>query len=144
MKKLVFLFGVLLSLGMFCACGSDDEDGFGSDGTIILPKDSLFEDSLKSVPDLDYSGYLYYVESRNTWLIIYSYPGSYDSSDIYWPINLPDELKIKKGERVYLTFSGKVVEMTDEDLTANNIWLLGGDKHYYVYLTKIRILEKEE
>ena len=26
MKKLVFLLGVLLSLGMFCACSSDDED----------------------------------------------------------------------------------------------------------------------
>jgi hypothetical protein len=26
MKKIVFLLGVLLSLGMFCACSSDDED----------------------------------------------------------------------------------------------------------------------
>ena len=142
MKRVLFVIGVLLSLSIFCACSSDDENGFGSDGTIIIPKDSLVEENLKSVPELDYSGYLDYVESLNTWAICYHYPGTIDQNDVYFPINLPDELKIKKGERVYLTFSGKVVEMTDEDIKANHIMLLGGCKYYFVYLTKIKIPEE--
>ncbi|MBR5039139.1 MAG: hypothetical protein IKX65_10525 [Prevotella sp.] len=144
MKRVLLLFGVLLSLGMFCACSSDDENGFGSDGTIFLPKDSLVEESLKSVPELDYTGYLSYEGWLKTWAISYHHPGSIDWVDVYFPVNLPDELKTNNEERVLITFSGKVVEMTDEDIKANHIILLGGHKYYFVYLTKIRIIEKVE
>lgn len=144
MKRVLLLFGVLLSLSMFCACSSDDENGFGSDGTILLPKDSLVEESLKSVPELDYTGYLSYEEWLKTWAISYHHPGSIDWVDVYFPVNLPDVLKTNNEERVLLTFSGKVVEMTDEDIKTLQIPLWGGYRFYYVYLTKMKILEKAE
>ncbi len=50
MKKLLFLLGVLLSLGMFCACSSDDEFS-----DLMDKKLSLFEDSLQSVSEWDYT-----------------------------------------------------------------------------------------
>lgn len=141
MKKLLLMMSVLLSLGMFCACNSDDENGFGSDGTILLPIDSLVEESLKSVPELDYTGYLSYEGWLKTWAISYHYPGSIDWVDVYFPVNLPDVLKTNNEERVLLTFSGKVVEMTDEDIKTLQIPLWGGYRYYYVYLTKINKIE---
>ena len=50
MKKIVLLLGVLLSLGMFCACSSDDEFS-----DLMDKKLSLFEDSLQSVSEWDYT-----------------------------------------------------------------------------------------
>ena len=138
MKKVLFILGVLLSLGMFCACSNDDDmNGFENDGTLLVPKDSLAEERLKSIPEYDYTGLLHYEECFKTWVISYYHPGSIDWVDIYYPINLPDELRINKEERVDVSFSGKVVEMTDEDIKAQQIPLFGGYKYYYVYLTKI-------
>ena len=36
MKKIFFILGVLLSLGMFCACSSDDEVIDENDGVAVV------------------------------------------------------------------------------------------------------------
>ena len=56
MRKVTFLMGMLLALGFSSACSSSDDD-------LTVLKDSklsLFEDSLQSVPEKDYTGYLGY------------------------------------------------------------------------------------
>ena len=138
MRKLTMMMSLLLTLGSFCACSSDDDmNGFGNGGTILVPRDSLAEERFKSVPEYDYTGRLHYEEWLNTWAISYYHPGSIDRVDIYYPMNLPDELRINKEERIDVSFSGKVIEMTDEDIKTQQIVLLGGYHYYYVYLTKI-------
>jgi hypothetical protein len=143
MKKVTIMMSMLLALGSFCACSSDDEmDGIGSGGSeLIPPRDSLAEERLKSVPEYDYTGRLRYEECFKTWVISYYHPGSIDGVDIYYPLNLPNELCINKEEGVDVSFSGKVIEMTDEDIKTQQIVLLGGYHYYYVYLTKIKKAE---
>ena len=142
MKKVLLFLGVLLTFGMFCACSSDDDmNGVRNGGTVLIPKDSLAEERLKSVPEYDYTGCLCYEECFKTWVINVYHPGSIDWVDVFFPMNLPDELKVNKEERVDLHFSGKVVEMTDEDIKTQQIPLFGGYKYYYVYLTKVEITE---
>lgn len=138
MKKVTIVMSMLLAIGMFSACSNDDEvNGIGNGSTILIPKDSLVEERLKDIPDCDYTGRLCYEECYKTWVICSYHPGSIDWVDIYYPMNLPDELKIDKEERVDLYFSGKVVEMTNEDIKTQQIPLFGGHKYYYVYLTKV-------
>ena len=142
MRKLVIVMGMLLTLGSFYACSKDDDmNGFGNGGTFLIPKDSLAEERLKSVPEYDYTGRLHYAECFKTWVISYYHPGSIDGVDIYYPLNLPNELCINKEEGVDVSFSGKVIEMTDEDIKTQQIVLLGGYHYYYVYLTKIKKAE---
>ena len=137
MKKIVFLLGVLLSLGRFCACSSDDEFG-----DLMDKKLSLFEDSLQSVSEWDYTDRICVLNYDR---IVNAYTITYKDSDghpkeIFFPINLPEEYKepLDKGDVVIcVTFSGKVVEMNNKDIKANHVTLLEGCKYYYVYLTKI-------
>lgn len=142
MKKVTVLMGMLLALGLSSACSNDDDmKGIGSGGSVLMPGDSLVEEKLESVPENDYTGRLTYQERYKTWVIDYHHPGSIDGVDIYFPLNLPDEFKTNKEKAVNLSFSGKVIEMTDDDIESWQIILLGGHKYYYVYLTDIQIVE---
>lgn len=142
MRKITVLMGFLLALGLSSACSSDDEmNGIGSDGSVLIPRDSLVEEKLKSVSEYDYTGRLSYQECYKTWVIGYHHPGSIDWVDIYFPMNLPDEFKINKEKAINMSFSGKVVEMTDDDIKSLQIPLFGGYHYYFVYLTKIIIAE---
>lgn len=132
MKKVLFIMGVLLSLGVFSACSSDDEISDIMDNKLIL-----FKDSLQSLPEYDYTGNVLYDNRNGFWYICHSQP--IDCVDTYLPLNLPDEYK-KEGTKV--AFSGKVVEMTDEERKSLFYEvLLGGHSYYFVYLTKIEKAE---
>ena len=136
MKKVTIIMCMLLSLGMHSACSSDDEiSGIGSGGTLI-PKERF-----NSVSENDYTGRLYYAEYLKAWVISFYHSGSIDCVDVYYPLNLPDEFKANKGEGINVSFSGKVIEMTDEDIKSLNIPLLGGEKYFFVYLTIIKKIE---
>ena len=141
MKKVTVLMGMLLALVLFSACSRDDEMNFNEGGgTVLIPLDSL-DESLKSLPENDYTGRLYYEEYTDKWVIIYHHPGSIDGNDCYYPMNLPDEFKVNKEEMANISFSGIVVEMTDEDIQTLRITPLGGHHYYFVYLTKIVVAE---
>jgi hypothetical protein len=133
MKKafLIFLYA-LISIGMFSACSSDDEMS-----DLVDSKLSWLEDSLQSIPENDYIGCVYH-SSRNGWYIVVGYPGTIDSQDNFYPLNLPNEFK-KEG--IMVSFSGKVVEMTDKERESLKIVLLGGHSYYFIYLTKIKKAE---
>ena len=142
MRKVTFLMIMLLALGLSSACSSDDGmEGIGSGGSVLIPRDSLVEEKLKSVSENDYIGRLSYQECYKTWVIGYSHPGSIDRVDIYFPLNLPDEFKTNKEETINMSFSGKVIEMTNDDIKSLQIPLFGGHNYYFVYLTKIIIVE---
>lgn len=139
MKKIVLLLGVLLSLGMFCACSSDDEFS-----DLMDKKLSLFEDSLQSVPENNYTGRLYY-DHHYGWTIIpdliyYDYAAEY-----FFPVNLPDDFKSNKDESVKVSYSGKIIKMTDEEENSAHIWRWDSTQSfYYLYLTKIVKIEEDE
>jgi hypothetical protein len=130
MKKVFFIFGMLLSLGMFSACGSDDETG-----SIDSGMEKILGDSLNYETTYDLTGRMWYSETNDQWVILYGVPGTIDECHCYYTLNLPDEFK-ENG--IDVSFSGKVVEMTDEDIQSLQIVLLGGHHYYYVYLTKIK------
>ena len=131
MKKVLLIFlSMLLSLGMFSACSSDDGMSDLVDGTL-----SLFEDSLKSVPEKDYTGHVFF--DNHGWYIVYSQP--IDCVDTFYPLNLPSEFK-EEGAKV--SFSGKVIEMTDEERESLHFVPLGGHKYYFIYLTKIERMKE--
>ena len=119
MKKIVLLLGVLLSLGMFCACSSDDEFS-----DLMDKKLSLFEDSLQSVPENNYTGRLYY-DHHYGWTII------------------PDLIyKSNKDESVKVSYSGIIIKMTDEEEKSANLWRWDSTQSFYfLYLTKIEKAE---
>ena len=98
MKKLVFLLGVLLSLGMFCACSSDDEFG-----DLMDKKLSLFEDSLQSVPENNYTDricVLNYDRIVNAYTITYKDSDGHPLKRSFSLSNLPEEYKepLDKGD----------------------------------------------
>lgn len=135
MKKVSFIFGVLLSLGLFSACSSDN--GISD---FIDNKLSLFEDSLQSIPENEYIGSLYY-DSQNGWTIVppgyIDYPSTY-----YFPLNLPDKYKANKEESVRVSFSGKVIKMSEEEKESLHFWFEDETvSSYFVYLTKIEKIE---
>jgi hypothetical protein len=134
MKKLVLFLGVLLSLGMFSACSDDAMN------ELMESKLSLFNDSLQSVPENDYTGFLYY-DSNYGWTIeplnVIDYSCWY-----YFPLNLPDEFKANKGRGLKVSYSGKVVQLSEEEVESLHLWRYDGtEKFYFVYLTKIEIME---
>ena len=141
MKKVLFMMSVLLSLGMLYACNNEDETS-----DLMENKLQLFEDSLRSISEKDYNmGCLYYDKDHGGWYVSCHRPGTYDSVDIYYVLNLPEEFKANKEEWVNVSFSGKVVEMTDKDRESLGICLLGGHRYFFVYLTRIEInIEKVE
>ena len=68
MKKNLFfvMTAMLLTLGLFSACSSDDEMS-----ALMDSKLSLFEDSLQSVSEYDYTGHMLY-NDRHGWYISHS------------------------------------------------------------------------
>ena len=136
MKKALFLMSMLLTVGLFGACSSDDEMNVLMDSKL-----KLFEDSLQAVPEYDYMGYLYY-DNHYGWSIIPGIPYDY-SNEYYFPLNLPDELQSYKDiPGVKVSYSGKVVQLSDEEVESLDLWRYDGkEKFYFVYLTKIEIIE---
>ena len=133
-KNLLFMMtAMLLTIGMFSACSSDDEMNVLKDSKL-----SLFEDSLQSVPENDYTGHMLY-NQRHGWYIAHSQ--LIDHQDDYFPLNLPEEFK-EPGVKV--SFSGKVIKLTDEDLDSLQITPHANQFFYFVYLTKIEKMEEEE
>ena len=136
MKKVLLIFlSMLLSLGMFSACSSDDDVSFTVDDKLIL-----FEDSLQSFSEIDITGSLYY-DSHYGWTIVP--PGYIDYPCIYYfPLNLPDKYKADKEESVRVSISGKVIKMSEEEVESSHLWRYDGtESFYYVYLTKIEEIE---
>lgn len=90
---------------------------------------------MRSVKDV--TGNLHYDKQADGWFVSYSVPGTIDSVDIYYILNLPDEFKVNKdkGTRVY--FSGYVIEMSDDAREALGKTPMGGYSYYFVYLTHI-------
>ena len=85
-KKLCIIWGMLISFGMFSACSNNDDLS-----DLMDSKMTLFEDSLQSIREYDYTGYLYY-DNHYGWSIIPGIPYDY-SSIYYFPVNLPEKLK---------------------------------------------------
>ena len=134
-KKLCIIWGVLISFGMFCACSSDDDMS-----VLMNDKLKLFEDSTIVVPDYDYTGYLYY-DNHYGWSIIPGIPYDY-SSVYYFPMNLPEELKSYKDRRQRVSYSGKVIQLSNEEVKSLDLWQYDGrESFYFVYLTKIKVIE---
>lgn len=137
-KKLLFVIGVMLLMmagTVITACNSDDDLS-----DLMNDKQKLFEDSLQSVPEYDCTGYLYY-DNHYGWSIIPGIPYDY-SSIYYFPTNLPDELKSYKDRRIMVSYSGKVIKLSDEEINSLDLWQYDGkESFYFVYLTKIEIIE---
>ena len=134
-KNLLFMMtAMLLTFGMFSACSNDDDEM----SALMDSKLSLFEDSLQSVPENDYTGHMLY-NQRHGWYIAHSQ--LIDHQDDYFPLNLPEEFK-EPGVKV--SFSGKVIKLTDEDLDSLQITPHANQYFYFVYLTKIEKMEEEE
>lgn len=137
MRKVTMMMGMLLTLGLFSACSSDDGMNVsGGDEMVLIP-----EDHVESDPVNEYTGLLYYNEYCDAWFVVYSYPGTYDSVDVYYILNLPDEYKENREGGVNVSFSGRVFEMTDEDIRSLQIGPLGGHNYFYLYLTGLEIVE---
>lgn len=66
--------------------------------------------------------------------LLYDYGGSL--SDIYYPINLPDNYEIDQIDGTDVTFSGEVVEMTEDSREALQIDNTGR-RYFFIYLTNI-------
>ena len=134
-KKLCIIWGVLISFGMFSACSNNDDLS-----DLMDSKMTLFEDSLQSIPEYDYTGYLYY-DNHYGWSIIPGIPYDY-SSIYYFPVNLPEKLKSYNDRRMRVSYSGKVIKLSDEEVKSLGLWKYDGkESFYFVYLTKIEILE---
>ena len=132
MRKVTFLMIMLLALGLSSACSSD-----GEMSALMGEKLSLFEDSTQIIPENDYTGSLFY-DTRYGRYIQYSQP--IDRVDKYFPVNLPDEIN----EEGTVSFSGRVVKMTKEEMESLQIpipW--SGETYYFIYLTKIEIVDKQ-
>ncbi len=132
MRKVTFLMIMLLALGLSSACSSD-----GEMSALMGEKLSLFEDSTQIIPENDYTGSLFY-DTRYGWYIQYSQP--IDRVDKYFPVNLPDEIN----EEGTVSFSGRVVKMTKEEMESLQISIpWSGETYYFIYLTKIEIVDKQ-
>ena len=136
MKKVTMIMSLLLTLGMFSACNSNDELD-----VLLDEKLTLFEDSLQYVPEEEYTGSLYY-DYHYGWTIVP--PGTYiDYGGAYYlPVNLPDEFKTNKEGSVKVSYTGKVIKMSDEEIEKANLWRYDGkESFYFVYLTNIEEAE---
>ena len=92
---------LLLTLGMFSACNSNDDLD-----VLLDEKLTLFEDSLQYVPEEEYTGSLYY-DYHYGWTIVP--PGTYIDygGAYYFPVNLPDEFKTNKEGSVKVSYTGR-------------------------------------
>ena len=140
MKKTVFiLMSVLLSLGTFCACSSDDDIDTPETSTTGHPTRQMpaLDDFIKTVTD---TGVLMCDKADNTWFIKSPYHGQeirYDGGNIYYLYDLPVEyqkegLKVKASLDCYtfLHFNERVEHM----------WYAGYE-YYDAVLRDIEIVE---
>lgn len=150
MKKLMIMLSVLFAFGMLWACSSDDEMNFnGGNGVSWMPE-VMPEDSLDSIPVLEYTGRLYYSNFVESWVISYV-PAGPDwvaaEADIYFPLNLPDEFKANKEEYstgwkyIPVNFSGKLIDITEDVKDKFENTPVTGRVYYYVYLNEIEKLD---
>ena len=91
--------------------------------------------TMRSVKDV--TGNLHYNKQADGWFVSYSVPGTIDSVDIYYILNLPDGFKVNKDKGTRVNFSGYVVEMSDDAREALGKKPMGGYSYYFVYLTHI-------
>ena len=95
MKKVLFILGVLLSLGLFCACSKSDETTDDNNGEVkdwgTRPSDRTSWTSRGWIRDL--TGYITYNEDLQLWHFISSWPYTEIYKD-YYPIELSDEFKV--------------------------------------------------
>ena len=90
----------------------------------------------------DAKGHLYYNQNIEGWCISYDYPGSFDSVDEYFPLNILEEYEVYKEGGANITFSGEIVNMTDDAREALlHTPPLGGYSYYFVYLTNVEVEE---
>jgi hypothetical protein len=130
MKKVFVILGMLLSLGLFWACSSDENNG--DDDKVMVPdgqetretRTPLF--SIKDVP-----GQMAYSDTKE-WHIMYSIPNTYDCVNDYYPSELSDEFKV---EGLEVVISGNVF---DKDTVNQHS---AGYEVYYIELTKIEKAE---
>ena len=120
MKKILFIFCMLLTITLTNACSSDTSP---SDST--LPEENLGT-PIKSITDV--LGTVHFNKSLQKWEIINHIPLTIDSVVIYYPINISDDFKIE-GLKVFI--SGDVYK-GDKDI------LLGGEEVYMIKLIKIK------
>ena len=112
---------------------------FNSDGISVgFVKDRGTIRSLKEA-----TGQLQYDQKGYGWYISYGKPNTFDSVDIYYLLNLPNEFEVYK-EGVSVKFSGYIVEMTDDSREALGNMPLGGYSYYFIYLTNIEKGEAEK
>lgn len=115
MRKVFLVLSLMLSLGMLCACSNDEDMNNLSKHTGVMC-----------------------YNQHGEWYISYYHPGTHDSVDNFYPLNLSDEYK---QEGINVVFLGKVIEMTDEEIQSRQIPLIGGHRYYLVYLEEIEIAE---
>jgi hypothetical protein len=94
----------------------------------------LFGDSANVQLVKDYTGELWYSNINKKWVISYHVPGTYDTVLNYYTMNLPDKYK---EQGISVSFSGKTIEMTNEQMESLQIPLFGGHSYYLIYLTNI-------
>ena len=120
MKKIFLFLSMLLAIGLFSACSSDD-----APKSLPQPEEDLGT-PIKSVTNI--SGAVHLNQSLQKWEIISHIPNTIDCVDIYYPLNLSNDYKV---EGLQVLFSGDVYK-GDENAT------LGGEETYKIKLTKIK------
>ena len=109
MKKVFVMMSMLLSLGLFCACSSDDEND--------VKNNLRYWDCFRDV-----TGQMTYNEDLQAWHFISRWPyGPVGPTLDLYPIELEDEFKV---EGLVVTLSGDIF-IDDEN------------QRYYIELTKI-------
>ena len=142
MKKTVFiLMSVLLSLGTFCACSSDDdidtpEAPETGHGTRQLPKQADF---VKTVTEI---GYMTCDAEDGTWIIDVPTPVPpgevlIDGGTFYYLYDLPEEFQ-KKGLKVKATVDAYTFRHFDEKV---EITTYAGWDYFDAVLRDIEIVE---
>ncbi|MBO7046104.1 MAG: hypothetical protein J6W38_07100 [Prevotella sp.] len=127
MKKVFVILGMLLSLGLFWACSSDENNG--DDDKVMVPDGQETREtrmplfSIKDVP-----GQMAYSDTKE-WHIMCGVPNTYDSVNDYYPSELSDEFKV---EGLEVVISGDIYE---EDTI--HFPRCGGQEVYFIELTKI-------
>lgn len=134
-KAFLFFLYALISIGMLSACSSEEDYSFTVDDKLLL-----LEDSLQSIPEIEDNGYLYY-DFHYGWSIVPSGYIDYPTK-IYFPLNLPNEYKADQEKYYRVSFSGKTIKMSEEEIESSHLWRYDGtESFYYVYLIKIEEIE---
>ena len=126
MKKVFFILGVLLSLGLFCACSND-----GDDETTEIGGSRGGNVNLKGPYNWfgDLTGYILYDQELQAWHFLSYWPYSVDGfRHNYYTIELEDEYKI---DGLLVTLSGNVYKDEKND-------------RIYIEITKIKKCSSDE